>query len=751
MSEAEAAGNDSAPAAADAPDQGGQEKGGPDQGGSDQSGSDKGGKPDLTTITQDPRIAKASEATKTRDKLRTARGMYVLGDQVGGDKFVLRVGGAEPAPLREVDTALTDPVRHAFVDPQDWDRTRAAVRDRRLVLLRGGPGHGRVAAAIRLLQVPADRPIYHLDRDVDLQRFPHWLDTDATGEKPLPIGAGFLLCDPAGKARLDGWVLHQIATALEQRDARMVLTIDADLVLNDDEARDFAVPLGRPQPHRRVLESHLRWRLSERFDGEAAPAMAARILDDEGVDEVIRATLDDALPVKLAANLALMIDQQFDGVRVDLDRLRRQIDERVVEDFDIWFGALPDVSARSMAIALAVLNGLPYEQVAHAARHLRDLLDGPPQVVSDGTPRLQPPWRDPFDLTRREVLRMLRARTRQTTELGDFGRTPVEVIEYIDRDRPRTVLNHAWHQYQFQQPMLEWLRDLATNPSLDVRTYAGTALGVLSTYAFDFVHNYALRPLAFDDNAWSWDVLAYAARIPAQDSRLFPLVRRMANRLHANSDFPGAQAASARVRGLALGPVNLPAALDKLDRLALIDDWRVAWGIGMSVADLLVEDEDRYGPELLRRIALWQADPRRTISAQYIFQHVAANVLTYVDIGKGGDREISQIWPGLLYLADRMPELRSMLMTCWIRVLNSGAMEPGVAAALNGWADWAESFDEVRTAFVRMLTAIAATSPRTRAIVLRHAERWVWPDTLFPLPDTAAAVMEALKARTDGG
>jgi hypothetical protein len=599
--------------------------------------------------------------------------------------------------------------------------------------------------------MPAGRPVYHLDRDVDLHQLPHWLDADAAGEKPLPIGAGFLLCDPAGRSRLDGGVLHRIAAALEQRDARMILTTDSDLVLDDDEARDFAVPLGRPQQHRTVLRSHLRWRLSERFDSAAAPALAARILADERVDELIGATLADPTPVRLAADLALMIDQQFDGERVDLERLRRQLDERVVQDAGLWFGALPDVPARSMAIALAVLNGLPYEQVARAARSLSDLLDGPPQVVPGSSARLQPPWRDPFAMPRRDTLRMLRARSRQTTELGDFGRTPIEVIEYIDRDRPRSLLDHVWHQYQFQRPLLDWLRDLAANPSLDVRTYAGTALGVLCTYAFDFVHSHALRDMATDDNPWSWDVVAYALRVPAQDSRLFPLVRRMANRLQGNAAQPQAQAASARVRGLALGPVNLAGALDKLDRLALVDDWRVAWGIGASFADLLVEDEDRYGPELLNRITEWQADPRRRIAGQYVFQHVTSYVLTYVDLGKGSSREVSQIWPGLLYLADRLPELRSLLVTCWVRVLNSGAMEPQAAAALNNWADWAESFDEVRTAFVRMLTAVAATSPRTRAIVLRHAESWVWPDSLFPLPDTAAAVTEALEARTDGG
>ncbi|MGK5683266.1 hypothetical protein [Actinoplanes sp. URMC 104] len=716
--------------------------------------ADKGGKeqeaPKPSGIAEGPPpTANPVEAAKTHEKLASARGMYVRGDQVAGNKFVLRVGGAEPAPLREVDTALTDPVRHAFVDPQDWPATRAAVQSRRLVLLRGGAGHGRVAAAIRLLQTPADRPIFHLDRDVDLHDFPRWLDADAAGEKPLPIGAGFLLCDPSGKARLEGWLLHQIATALEQRDARMVLTIDADLVLNDDDVGDFAVALGRPSPHRVILASHLRWRLTERFDGAAAAAMTTRILADERVAEVVDETLHDGRPVKMAANLALMIDQQFDGERVDVDRLREQIDERVVEDFDIWFGALPDVPARSTAIALAVLNGLPYESVVHAARNLCDLLDGPPQPVGPGTPMLRPPWRDPFALTNREMLRMLRARTRQTTELGDFGRTPIEVVEYIDRDRPRSVLDHVWHQYRFQQPLLEWLRDLATNPSLDVRTYAGTALGVLSTYAFDFVHNQALRPLALHDNTWSWDVVAYAMRIPAQDTRLYPLVRRMANRLQGNSAHPQAQATSARVRGLALAPVDLQGALDRLDRMAMIDTWEVAWGIGASFADLIAEDEDRYGPELLRRMARWQTDSRRMLAGQAVFQHVAQHLLAYVDVGKGTGRENSQIWPGLLYLADSRPVLRPTLIACWAKVLNSGVMASGAAGALNLWADYAESFDEVRTALVRLLSAVATTSPRTRAIVLRHAASWDWPDTPFPLPETAAAVMKALKVRTE--
>jgi hypothetical protein len=106
-------------------------------------------------------------------------------------------------------------------------------------------------------------------------------------------------------------------------------------------------------------------------------------------------------------------------------------------------------------------------------------------------------------------------------------------------------------------------------------------------------------------------------------------------------------------------------------------------------------------------------------------------------------------WPALLYMADRRRDLRPPLIGIWSRVLNSGQMQDRVEQALDNWASYAESYEEVRTAFVRLMSATAATSPRTRTIILRHAARWHAPDEVFPMPDTADAVEKALKARID--
>jgi hypothetical protein len=721
------------PAAVQSVDGGAQ--GGPEHGGSHVSAADP------HAIDADPVSDDDPGPASAADVLRALRRATATMNVTDGDNYVLLDGDRRSAPLREVDVALSEPVRHAFVDPEGWDHVRTAYRDRRLILLSGHPGHGRVAAAIRLLQTPSNRRIYHLDPDADLHRFPHWLGTGAAG------GARFLLCYPPGRPPLEGGILRQTATALEQRDARMVITVDSHVVPTDDDVRAFVVPLGRPPSRDGVLASHLRWRLSERPETDAGAA--DRILASEEMRTFLGDAMPGDAPVRAAANLAAMIDQHFDGIAVDMARLRDRQTDRAVEGVDVWFSGLPDVRTRSLAIALSILNGLSYEQVARAATELSDALDGPPQVVAAAMPMLRPPWRDPFATTLREHLRTLRARTRLETEPGSFGPTVIEVIEYIDADRPRMVLNHVWHQYQLQRPLLDWLKELATNPHEDIRAYAGTALGVLATYAFDFVYAHALRDMATGDNRWARDVVAYAMRIPARDERLFPLVRRAANRLHGNP-LPQARATSARIRGLALGPPNASKALEFLDMLALVNDRRVASAIADSLADLLVDDEDGHGPQVLRQVVTWQDDRRRTLTGQYVFHQLAASVITNVDMTKSDAARLDwHVWPELLLLADRRRELRPLLVGAWARVLNSGTMPARVITALDNWAGLAESYPEVRVAFVRLMVATAATSPRTRAIVLRHATRWDAPDEVFPMPETATAVETALNARND--
>jgi hypothetical protein len=588
-------------------------------------------------------------------RLRDAAGTLLRGDIAGIDRLVFRLGGPEPAPLREVSHLLQEHVRKAFAKPERWRDTLAAASGRQLIVLRGEPGPGRTAAAIRILQVTGTGPIYRLDADTDLGRFPAWLEADG------PSG-GFVLSDPVD----DLTNLDEIAAALDKRDARMVIAYDG-------EVPGHTVTLGATP-------------------GEWSPP----------------------------------------------------------EDVADWFATLPDVRTRSLAVALAVLNGLSYESVLRAAARLTEVLDGPPQVVAPASPMLQPPWHDPFEGVRPDRLRQLRARTRLVTVQGTYGRRPTEIVEYVDEGRAGAVLEHVWHSYDMHRALLGWLAELAHDADTDVRIWSGTALGLFATYAFDTVYSTVLQRMTTAESRATRDVVAYALRVPAAEGRLMPLVRRVSNRLHGNAGSPLGQACGARVRAIAFGPLGLGPVLDKLDRLAILDDHRIATAIGDSMGDMIAQDIDVNAPVVLRHLAGWFEDRWRNRTAQWVFHELANALRSDINHPHLDSARPSYVtWPTLLMLADQRPELRPLLIGMWGRVFNTGEFPGRVADAVDNWASWAESYDDVRTAFVRLLSATAALSPRTRTLVLRQTARWLHVEELFPLPLTAHAVENALNARND--
>ncbi|MGC4807038.1 collagen-like triple helix repeat-containing protein [Micromonospora sp. DT233] len=692
-----------------------------------------------------------TNGARRQDNLQRSSRFVIGGDQVGRDKFVVMLGDQEPAPLQRLSPLLAKPVRHAFVEPDDWPRVRSAYADKRIVILRAAPGQGKVTAAIRLLQAPSDRRIFNLDRNVDLRQLAHWLNADTDSTDPLPRGAGFLLCEPAGWGDVQGWMLQQLDDVLAGIDARLVLTIGSDAVLADQDLLDHVIDLPPAPDHARVLASHLRWRLGGDAGGGDAEERADRILADDALRAYIEEVFTAGAPRKRAADLALVISQELDGDTVDVARLRDRMAERHTEDFDIWFGGLPDVPSRCLAITLAVLNGLPYEVVVRAARALAERLDGPPEA-GGGQQKPRAPWRDPFGLTRRERERLLRARTRQVTSRGPWGPVQVEALEYVDDGYAGMVLEHVWRQYQLHDDLLGWLVELADDrASEEMRVWAGTALGLLSTYAFDVVWTRALAPMAEHDRRyWLREVVAYALRVPAADGRLRPLVENLVASLYANRTLPLGQATAARVYGVSLGPFDAGRALAALDRLAMIDDVRIANGIGDSLADLLLQDQERNAPLVLSHITAWLNDRRRNVAGQYVFLRLADSLTAEVEVAGapagGGPHRPSVSWPTLLMLADQHPRLRVVLVGMWQQVMNAGTFTNLTERVLASWAGLAEADQGVRLAFGRMLADVATRSDRSRQLVKRVVAGWRATDNLRPQPLTAYAVEAELSS-----
>src|SRR5262249_50685625 len=149
------------------------------------------------------------------------------------------------------------------------------------------------------------------------------------------------------------------------------------------------------------------------------------------------------------ARLAFLIceSERLTGA-VDMTWVDRQERAQTALEVNSWFDSLPDLPMRSLAIALALLNGLSFETVTFAASRLRRRLEEPLiGRTTDPDIRLVtslPQRADPFRDTRAARLLRLRATITETVLPAWFGNTPTQVMSFADPDYAPAVLNRVW-------------------------------------------------------------------------------------------------------------------------------------------------------------------------------------------------------------------------------------------------------------------------------------------------------------------
>jgi hypothetical protein len=657
---------------------------------------------------------------------------------VGRDKNIFLVGGKQLARLRRLSQRQIEPIREAFVAPDGLkDIQTAFEKKNRTVILRGPAGCGKQGLAIYMLIDLSRGPVFHLDRAVDLTRLAEWIETDLKGRDRIEQGAGFLLSQPLGFANLYGSVLQGLDEALEQADARLVLTIDSDVRVPDRDLLDYTVDVTSAPNYFDIVASHLRLRLTK--------DLADRLIARADVQDVITRQLEDGASCKLAADLAETIAAESDTCddehEFDIKRIESWKSQRGTEDFDIWFADLGDTRSRSFAIALAVLNGLPYDAVAKGARKLYRGFDKPPYLLMASADDIQPEQLRPFRTSRREWLHKLQARIREAEIQGPHGHSRAEVVEYRDPGYVVKVIRRAWSDFEAQDVLLAWLGELADDPSEQIRISAGIALGRLAAWSFDTFCSSVLESWATGQHRGRREAVAYALRVVIADPGLRENVTHLISAWYASSS-PLAQATAARAYGVAYGPLDPQAAFEALDRLTVVDDIRVATAIGDSIADLLADGGDDFAGHVLPRLADSVRQHGRTGAVQLIFLILANGLVTRTQGDLEAPGPIS--WPLLLHLTTRLPEVRSAIVTLWRYVLNEALFHDEAEQVVTRWAATAEGDPAVREAFLRLARAITRNDERSLMILDRYCALWVSADNLRPLPVVSSALQTVL-------
>ncbi|WP_164992283.1 hypothetical protein [Streptomyces sp. L2] len=661
--------------------------------------------------------------------LRTAW-TRIGGDRVEGDKIVIQAGSERGVVLRALAAGVVETVRHTFQPPPRWDDVVADAWQRRSVVLRGPLGAGKTAAAVRLLLAAQAKTFFLLDSVAELTRL-----TELT---QLGTGAGLLVDRPVDLSELRAAQLAGLEDLLLRADAHLVVTAGPESELGRD-VTEYVQRITRPDTLDRVLRAHLTHRLGEP-DTDGA-------LTSAGVPGLVTELLDSAAGCLHAARLAEVLAHEHGTGAIDPERVRARMDHTGGETPEEWFESLGDTALRTQAVALAVLGGLPQEHVAMAASALLDRFRSERGVLADSVRDGPVPLsQDPFSQSRRLLADQLRARTVSAVTKGDLGLLPCTVAEYRDPGYPARIIRHVWSEYRIQREIVAWLGALVDKPSLSVRSFAGTALGLIATESFDHIATQVFPGWLHAEHtgAFRREAIAYALRVCLRDPQVRTGVRALVDGWYMSGAWQ-TQAAAARAYGLCLGGADLATAVQRLTRLGTVDHIDVAIAIGDALSDLLEQDVAGHAPLVLRAVAEMAHEPSSRPSGHLAFLILANALLTEEPPGS-----TRQPRPSLLTLAAEQPpghELRRLLGYLWAEVINGELFSDDAGSVLEGWFARAETDPQLLDDMVRHLVEdVARTSPRTAMLLDHHAARWTDPDRFLSLPRSSTVLRAALRA-----
>jgi hypothetical protein len=645
--------------------------------------------------------------------------VFLLGDQVGRDKIMYFYDRGTPIRLTAVTRRVLKPVEEAFVPPPGWAAVAERAANRRITLLQGPPGTGRETLGYRLLLDAGVTGIYAmpssadaLDRLADgLHRYP---DIRATIK-----GAGLILRDLPDSTELHTR-LRDLDAALERADAHLVLRLDKGVVATDEDLYDYLEPVEEGASHAKIVRSHLRMLVHDRE--------ADRLWEDAEVRALVESFAGPTTSRKRAADLANFIKQHTVAGVTDIGRVRDELRDREESDFDIWFRGM-SLGDRCFAIALAVLSGLAYENIAAAAKALRTKVGAGDMTWAS----ISAGGADPTHRERADLLRDLRARECRVYERDVFGQRTGSGLEYEDETDPKLIIERFWQRGEAQEAMLEWLRGLAESGPVRIRARAATVLGLLALHSFQYLCDQVFTPWADDEKWHRREAVALALSVPAADATLSPNVEQLVEIWHTRTQRPLAQATAARSYGASLVGSDLDWALDQLGRMSVLPHLEVNYAIGDSMSDLMCRYDIEPAETILRALRCWCGNPHRERTALGAFLTLANGLVVQVE-----DSSIER--PLLIVLADGDTRVRAEVTTLWACALESQHWPIRTQRVLTNWAGVAEKDPLLRRVFADLIRAIAVAGPRLNRLVRWIVDEWGDADHLVPLPRTVAVI-----------
>ncbi|MEU1751140.1 hypothetical protein ABZ436_00545 [Micromonospora matsumotoense] len=579
---------------------------------------------------------------------------------------------------------------HTSVTVDGFDDALERLRDKRVVILRGGVGTGRRTTAELML-----RHVVGIDRVVGIEDPEVTLTQLARQEGLLLKGHGTVLELPASEAVTIGTL--RAFELLARTDSAYVVILDGHGDTADPTLAQHTVD-HTPPPPENVLRRHLLrlLRRQRRCAGNCASCVGdcwkefiERCVSHDGIAAELAAHPRPRQTVELAQSLAGWsgADEDLEAALGGLRRRRRDTVARLLKQDSVEKTTEdPQAAPRRQAfqIAYAILHHLPLADVFDASELLLGIL----QTVESGTER---PPRVVFD---GGVDQMLHA-------WG--GESPLAAAETGEQPRrarladPRLltdVLDVVWHDFDgVRLPLLVWLEELVFTRRDEVRRRAAQITGWLAMYDFDEVCNGMLRQWAADERgtgrqaaAWALDVAAYDDRLVARiQGRVLGWVRSANPLLHDTA---------ARVYSTRIGRLAPADTLRELRTLASRDDLNGSASVARALTDLYpVAPEETW-----RTLVAWNGEDLHRLRVH------AARGMTL--LGRLAGRAPREGWPLLLTAVEGFTPEPTELAGLWRGALGDPTTAPRAWKLLHVWLQLGDEDPVLADQLVALFAAV---------------------------------------------
>ncbi|MEU8373765.1 hypothetical protein AB0C22_11635 [Micromonospora sp. NPDC048894] len=579
---------------------------------------------------------------------------------------------------------------HTSVMVACFDDALERLRDKRVVVLRGGVGTGRRTTAELML-----RHVVGLDRVVGIEDPEVTLTQLARQEGLLLKDHGTVLELPASEAVTIGTL--RAFELLARTDSAYVVILDGHGDTADPTLAQHTVDYTPPPPEN-VLRRHLRRLLLRQrgcadshaaCDGDCWEKFIDRCVAHDGIATELAAHPRPRQTVELAQSLAGWsgADEELGIALGGLRRRRRDVVARLLKQ-DSAEKVLEDPQAaprrQAFQLAYAALHDLPLADVFDASELLLGIL----QAVESGAER---PLRVVFD---GGVDQMLHA-------WG--GESPLAAAETGEQPRrarladPRLlfdVLDVVWHDFDgVRLPLLVWLEELVFTRRDEVRRRAAQITGWLATYDFDEVCNGMLRQWAADERGTGRQAAAWALHVAAYDDRL---VARIQGRVLSwvRSANPALHDTAARVYSTRIGRLAPADTLRELRTLASRDDLNGSASVARALMDLYpVAPEETW-----RTLVAWNDEDLHRLRVH------AARGMTL--LGRLAGPAPHEGWPLLLTAVEGFTPEPAELAALWRGALGDPTTAPRSWKTLHMWLQLGDEDPVLADLLVALFSAV---------------------------------------------